>query len=65
MDKEQFQQWAIAVVMQVEAGKEESEAFAKMVEQVDKGAAAMLRKLNKQAEELSTYLQKTLDKGEG
>jgi len=36
-----------------------------MVEQVDKGAAAMLRKLNKQAEELSTYLQKTLDKGEG
>jgi len=65
MTKEQYQQWAMAVVMQVEASKEESEAFAKMVDQHDKGAAAMLRKLNKQAEELSTHLQKSLDKGEG
>lgn len=62
MSKEQFRQWAMAVTLQVEGGKDESEQFAQMVEQHDKQAAALLRKLSAVADELSAHLQTGLDK---
>lgn len=43
MTKEQFQQWAMAVVLHVEQGKEESAQFVGQVEEHDKEAAALLR----------------------
>lgn len=64
MTKEQFMEWAAAVVVQVTTGQRESEEFARMVEAHDKGAAASLRKMNKIADDLAAHLTETLSAGD-
>ena len=64
MTAEQFQQWRLAVIMQVESGKEETSKFADQVEQHDPQAAALLRQVGEATEALSAHLQQGLeDKG--
>lgn len=57
MSEEEFQQWALAVIMSVEQGKEQGDQFCSQVEQHDKQAAALLRSVREKTAELSAHLQ--------
>ena len=60
MTKEEFQQWAMAVVEHVESTKGEAEQFANMVEEHDKQAAALIRKNTESVQALADHLRSKL-----
>lgn len=57
MSKEEFEQWALAVVMQVEQGREQADQFIAQVEEHDKEAAALLRQRQEATVGLSDHLK--------
>lgn len=60
MTKQEFQQWAAAVVEHVESNREEAEQFARQVEQHDKQAAALVRRNVETLDELAAHLRTQL-----
>ena len=62
MTKEEFRQWAQAMCESYEEREQGNEAFAKELEQADKGAAAHVRKVNSAVTDLVRYLASTLSK---
>ena len=63
MNKEDFNNWAVAVVMHNEQSKEDNLAFVKQVEEHDKEAAALARKTIMASSDLAEHLKKVLAKG--
>lgn len=61
MNKEEYDQWVMAVVVAITQNVEPNEAFAKQVEAHDKEAAAHIRKCNKAGLDLAEYLAKKLE----
>jgi len=60
MTKQEFRQWAIAVVQHVESQGEEAEQFAQQVEEHDKQAAALIRKNTESVQALADHLRSKL-----
>lgn len=60
MTKQEFQQWAVAVVQHVEGQKEEAEEFAQQVEEHDKEAAALIRRNTESVQALADHLRTKL-----
>ncbi len=56
MSKEEYLNWATVVVANSQHDKEQAEAFARKLEQADKEAAALLRKVNSAVEDLLGHL---------
>ena len=63
MDKQQYEQWVIAVVHMDEQGREETDTFLNQLEQHDKQAAALARKTVAANRELAAYLKSKLQQG--
>lgn len=57
MTKEQFQQWAMAVVVSVEEQRESADQFAAQLEEHDPEAAALLRKNTEASRALADHLK--------
>ncbi len=56
MDKQQYEQWVIAVVLNDEATRGETDQFLNELEAHDKQAAALARKTVAANRELAAYL---------